>query len=115
MDYSCVVFDTAPTGHTLRLLQFPATLDKALGKLASMRGALGGMLGTVAQMMGGPAGLDSAEGLMGKLDQLKVGRPTLALPRAFGARNGAGKHVPGRRPVTLRRCSSGPKGQSLCP
>lgn len=47
MDYGCVVFDTAPTGHTLRLLQLPAMMDKALGKLVSMRGMMGGMLGQV--------------------------------------------------------------------
>lgn len=65
-----MVFDTAPTGHTLRLLQFPATLDKALGKLDSMRAGLGGMLGQVAAMLGGPA--DGIDGIMGKLDQLKA-------------------------------------------
>lgn len=70
LDYETVVFDTAPTGHTLRLLQIPATLDKALGKLSSMHGAFGGMLGQLTTMLGGP--VDASEGIMAQMDQLKV-------------------------------------------
>lgn len=47
MDYSVIVFDTAPTGHTLRLLQFPATLEKGLAKMMSLRNKFGGLLSQV--------------------------------------------------------------------
>jgi arsenite/tail-anchored protein-transporting ATPase len=66
LDYSTVVFDTAPTGHTLRLLQFPDTLEKGLGKLQTS--SLGPMLNTVGSMMGGGA----QSNLLGRMNELKV-------------------------------------------
>ncbi|KAK6920204.1 Anion-transporting ATPase-like domain [Dillenia turbinata] len=48
MDYSCIVFDTAPTGHTLRLLQFPSTLEKGLAKMMSLKNKFGGILSQVS-------------------------------------------------------------------
>ena len=36
--FDLVIFDTAPTGHTLRLLNFPHILDKALLKMIQMIG-----------------------------------------------------------------------------
>jgi arsenite/tail-anchored protein-transporting ATPase len=48
MKFSCVVFDTAPTGHTLRLLSLPSLFDGGIGKMLS-----GGMMGQVASMFGG--------------------------------------------------------------
>jgi arsenite-transporting ATPase len=39
-----VVVDTAPTGHTLRLLELPEVLDSMVGRMLRMRERLGGVL-----------------------------------------------------------------------
>jgi arsenite-transporting ATPase len=52
MDYETIVFDTAPTGHTLRFLSFPGVLDKALGKFSQMGQSLGPMMQSLGPMMG---------------------------------------------------------------
>ncbi|KAL6004692.1 ATPase get3a [Asimina triloba] len=52
MDYSVIVFDTAPTGHTLRLLQFPSTLEKGLNKIMSLQSRFSGMLNQATRLFG---------------------------------------------------------------
>jgi len=47
-----VVVDTAPTGHTLRLLELPEIMDSMVGRLLSMREQFGGMLGSLTGMFG---------------------------------------------------------------
>ncbi|KAF2311132.1 hypothetical protein GH714_019645 [Hevea brasiliensis] len=70
MDYSVIVFDTAPTGHTLRLLQFPSTLEKGLQKMMSLKSKFGGLLSQMTRMFG----IDDEFGedaLLGRLEGMK--------------------------------------------
>uniref|UniRef100_A0A7S0UTW4 ArsA/GET3 Anion-transporting ATPase-like domain-containing protein n=1 Tax=Polytomella parva TaxID=51329 RepID=A0A7S0UTW4_9CHLO len=70
MQFDCIVFDTAPTGHTLRLLNFPSLLEKGLNKLMGLQNAMGGMLGPLTRMFGdaGEGGASMPEQLLGKLE-----------------------------------------------
>ncbi|EJN60612.1 ArsA family ATPase [Halogranum rubrum] len=63
-----VVVDTAPTGHTLRLLQLPEMMDSMVGRMMKLRQQFGGMMEGVKGMFGG--GSDGAGG-MGDLDELQ--------------------------------------------
>ncbi|MHA2037201.1 MAG: ArsA family ATPase [Promethearchaeota archaeon] len=49
-DYDLVVFDTAPTGHTLRFLSLPETLSGWIGKLIKMRLKIGNMFGAMKRL-----------------------------------------------------------------
>ena len=51
-DFDLIIFDTAPTGHTLRLLNFPTILEKGLLKLMELKDKFGGMLNSMSGMMG---------------------------------------------------------------
>lgn len=62
MDFSVVVFDTAPTGHTLRLLQLPDTIETTLGKILSMESTIGPMLTQMSTMMGAPMNISETTG-----------------------------------------------------
>ncbi|KAL7005253.1 Golgi to ER traffic- protein [Cystobasidiomycetes sp. EMM_F5] len=68
MEYSVIVFDTAPTGHTLRFLSFPSVLEKALAKLSTLSGKFGPMMQSMSSMMGMPA---NTEEMFGKLEGMR--------------------------------------------
>ncbi|KAJ4359830.1 Golgi to ER traffic- protein [Didymosphaeria variabile] len=44
LSYEVIIFDTAPTGHTLRFLQFPTVMEKALSKISQLSRQFGPML-----------------------------------------------------------------------
>ncbi|KAG4301468.1 hypothetical protein PCANB_002380 [Pneumocystis canis] len=69
MEYSVCVFDTAPTGHTLRFLSFPTVLEKALIKISGLGSRFGPMFSQMSSIIGLSSNQDE---MFKKLDQMRI-------------------------------------------
>ena len=49
-NFDLIIFDTAPTGHTLRLLNFPKILEKGIVKLIELKEKFSGMITAMNSM-----------------------------------------------------------------
>lgn len=72
-----VVVDTAPTGHTLRLLELPELLDSMMGRMIRLRERFSGMVDSVKGFVGGDdsdpeAGLADLEAMADRIGRLRT-------------------------------------------
>jgi len=72
-----VVVDTAPTGHTLRLLELPEVMDSMVGRMLTMRERLSGMMDGLKGMFGGDTpeqqgGMEDLEELADRIERLRA-------------------------------------------
>jgi arsenite-transporting ATPase len=68
-EYDMIIFDTAPTGHTLRFLSLPELMDSWVGKMIMIRMRFSGMIGMFKKIL--PFTRDEPDGDMG-LEQLQA-------------------------------------------
>lgn len=78
LSYETIVFDTAPTGHTLRFLQFPTVLEKALAKISQLSEQYGPLLNGLMGSGGAGGTLPNGQSLSGMIAQLESLRQTIS-------------------------------------
>lgn len=66
--FTRIVFDTAPTGHTLRLLSVPDFVESSLGKLIRLRKKLT----AAGDAVRGLFGVTNQDAAIQKLEELRV-------------------------------------------
>ncbi|PHH81975.1 hypothetical protein CDD82_7407 [Ophiocordyceps australis] len=75
LSYETIIFDTAPTGHTLRFLQFPSVLEKALAKISQLSSQYGPLLNG---FLGSNGTLPNGQNLTDMMDKLESLRSTIS-------------------------------------
>lgn len=71
LDFEVIIFDTAPTGHTLRFLQFPTVLEKALQKLGQLASQFGPMLNSMIGASGTLPNGQTMDQMLAKMEGLR--------------------------------------------
>lgn len=75
-DFAVIVFDTAPTGHTIRLLSFPGIIEKALIKMDALRNRFGGMFSNFASLLTAQSNTNASQmdtnAISAKLSEMKL-------------------------------------------
>ncbi|KAI1764129.1 anion-transporting ATPase-like domain-containing protein [Hypoxylon sp. FL1150] len=75
LSYEVIIFDTAPTGHTLRFLQFPSVLEKALAKISQLSSQYGPLLNG---FLGSQGTLPNGQNLNEMMEKLEGLRQTIS-------------------------------------
>ncbi|KAJ9130055.1 ATPase GET3 [Coniochaeta hoffmannii] len=75
LSYETIIFDTAPTGHTLRFLQFPSVLEKALAKISQLSSQYGPLLNG---FLGSNGSLPNGQNLNDMMEKLETLRQTIS-------------------------------------
>lgn len=75
LSYETIIFDTAPTGHTLRFLQFPSVLEKALAKISQLSSQYGPLLNG---FLGSNGTLPNGQNLNEMMEKLETLRETIS-------------------------------------
>lgn len=70
-DFDRVVIDTAPTGHTLRLLSFPEFLDEFLGKVMRLKQRLDSAIDTLRNVLGRKDSADAVDRAAQGIERLR--------------------------------------------
>lgn len=70
-EYDVVIFDTAPTGHTLRLLSLPDYLDSFVGRMLKMRMRFGNLFKSLKGFFGGGGPEGGEDNSVQMLESLK--------------------------------------------
>lgn len=85
-DFDRVIVDTAPTGHTLRLLSFPDFLDKFLGKVMRLKKRLDSAIDTLRNVLGRKDSADAVDRAAQGVDRLRENMAALRDLVADGGR-----------------------------
>ncbi len=71
-EYDVIIFDTAPTGHTLRFLSLPEIMDSWVGKMIMIRMRFSGMIGAMKKLLPFTKDEDEKDVDLDKLNEMKA-------------------------------------------